>query len=207
MRRIVLACAFTGILSVPANALDGTPSPAIAPAIGPAVAPPGHIPNSQYWHNPNLLEQARQLQRRGDELLPGGTAGQGVDPLTGTWKLNLAKSTSTYPLNKSLTLNIVREGQNLVANADGVDAQGQPFKRVLQHIYDGQPHPTMGHPDFDSSAFTRVGNTVNVVRFKNGKVVEVAQYIIDPGKTYSGHSEGITANGQPYHDYLVWDWQ
>jgi hypothetical protein len=134
--------------------------------------------------------------------------GQGVDPFIGTWKLNTAKSTSSgYPLNKSLTLNIVREGQNLVANADGVDAQGQPFKRVLQHIYDGQPHPTTGNPDWDATAFTRVGNTINAVRFKNGKVVEVAQYIIDPGKTYSGHSEGVTANGQPYHDYLVWDRQ
>jgi hypothetical protein len=39
--------------------------------------------------------------------------GQGVDPFIGTWKLNTAKSTSTYPLNKSLTLNIVREGQTL----------------------------------------------------------------------------------------------
>jgi hypothetical protein len=135
--------------------------------------------------------------------------GQGVDPFIGTWKLNTAKSTSSgYPLFKSHTLNIVREGQNLVAKPDGVDAQGQPFKRVLQHIYDGQPHPiTGGSPDWDATAFTRVGNTINVVRFKNGKVVEVAQYIIDPGNTYSGHSEGVTANGQPYHDYLVWDRQ
>jgi hypothetical protein len=134
--------------------------------------------------------------------------GQSVDPFIGTWKLNTAKSTSSgYPLNKSSTLNIVREGQTLVANADGVDAQGQPFKRVTQHIYDGQPHPTTGNPDWDATAFTRVGNTINAVRFKNGKVVEVAQYIIDPGKTYSGHSEGVTANGQPLHDYLVWDRQ
>jgi hypothetical protein len=206
MKRTIFALAFL-TLTVPANALDGTPSPAIAPA----VAPPGHIfPNkSEYWHNPNLLEQARQLQRRGDELLaqanPGGRAG--VDPLIGTWKFNPEKSTSTGPMPKSMTLNMVREGQNIVNTNDGIDAQGQPFRFVLQHIYDGQPHPTTGSPNYDSTTFTRIGNTVNAIRFKNGKVTEVAQYIIDPGKTYSGHAEGVAANGQSYHYYFVWDRQ
>jgi hypothetical protein len=175
-----------GIFAMPAKAFDATPLP---PNTVPTFkAAPLDLP-------PGLLSQAPN------------PAKADVDPFIGTWKLNTAKSTSTYPLNKSHTLNIVREGQNLVANADGVDAQGQPFKRMLQHIYDGHPHPTTGNPDWDATAFTRVGNTINAVRFKNGKVVEVAQYIIDPGKTYSGHSEGVTANGQPYHDYLVWDRQ
>lgn len=133
--------------------------------------------------------------------------GQGVDPLIGTWKFNVAKSTATGPLARSMTLNMVREGQNIVNTNEGVDAQGRSFTLVIQHIYDGMPHPTTGSPNYDSTAFTRIGNTVNVVRFKNGKAVEVAQYVIDPGKTYSGHAEGIDANGQPYHSYLVWDRQ
>jgi hypothetical protein len=37
--------------------------------------------------------------------------GQGVDPLIGTWKMNLEKSTSTLPLSKSMTLTISGEGQ------------------------------------------------------------------------------------------------
>jgi len=133
--------------------------------------------------------------------------GQDVDPLIGAWKFNPAKSTSTRPLAKSITVNIVREGQDIVNTHDGVDAQGQPFKLVMHQIYDGMPHPTTGSPNYDSSAFTRIGNTVNAVRFKNGKIVEVAQFIIDPGKTYSGHAEGIAANGQPYHFFLWYDRQ
>jgi hypothetical protein len=133
--------------------------------------------------------------------------GQGVDPLIGTWKLNVEKSTSSGPLAKSQSITFTKDGPNMVNNGEGVDAQGQPYKFVFLHIYDGQPHPSSGGPNYDSSAFTRIGNTVNVVRFKNGKAVEVAQYILDPGKTYSGHAEGVAANGLPYHFYLVWDRQ
>jgi hypothetical protein len=151
MRRIVLACAFAGILSVPAF-------------------------------------------------------GQGVDPLIGTWKFNLEKSTSTAPLQRSATLTFAGEGQNLTNTAEGIDAQGQAFKFVYRHIYDGMPHPTTGNPDYDATTYTRIGNTINVVRFKNGKVVEVAQQVV-AGKTYTGTAEGNTENGQPYHYVLVFDRQ
>ena len=133
--------------------------------------------------------------------------GQGVDPLVGTWKQNLEKSTSTLPLAKSLTLTWSGEGQNFIDTAEGVDAQGQPFKFIFRHIYDGQPHPTTGSPDFDSTAYTRVGNTINAVRFKNGKAVEVAQAVIVPGKTYTLTQEGIDANNQPYRAVAVFDRQ
>jgi hypothetical protein len=134
--------------------------------------------------------------------------GQGVDPLIGTWKFNVEKSTlSTGQLPKSMILTVVSEGQDIVNTNDGVDAQGQSFKIVFRHIYDGQPHPTTGSPNYDSTTFHRIGNTINAVRFKNGKLVEVAQMIIDPGKTYTGRTEGVAASGQPYHYVYVFDRQ
>jgi hypothetical protein len=133
--------------------------------------------------------------------------GQGVDPLIGSWKLNLEKSTSNEPLQRSATLTAAREGQNIVNTSEGVDAQGQPFKFVFRHIYDGMPHPTTGNPDYDSTAYTRVGNTINAVRFKNGKTAEVNQVVIVPGKTFTGTAEGVHVNGQPYHYVLVFDRQ
>jgi hypothetical protein len=96
--------------------------------------------------------------------------GQGVDPLIGTWKLNLEKSTSTGLTPPKSQINTwSREGQTLIDTAEGVDAQGQPFKLVFRHIYDGMPHPTTGSPNYDSTAYTRIGNTINAVRFKQGK--------------------------------------
>ena len=60
----------------------------------------------------------------------GGTAfGQGVDPLIGTWKLNLEKSTVNFPLPKSVSFTVVKDGQNMVSTVEGVNNQGQPTKQ------------------------------------------------------------------------------
>ena len=185
MRRIILACALASLLGVPANALDGTPLP---PDTKPTFKPaPLDLP-------PLLLSQAAN---------PGGTAGQGVDPLIGTWKLNLEKSTTTFPLYKSMTTIWTGEGQNFIASNEGVDAHGQPFKVVFRHIYDGMPHPTTGSHDYDSTTYTRVGNTINGIRFRQGKVVEVMQEVITPGTFYTVTAEGIAAVGGPYHYVLM----
>jgi hypothetical protein len=133
--------------------------------------------------------------------------GQGVDPLIGTWKMNVEKSTSNSPLAKSQIQTWTGEGQTFTNNAEGVDAQGQPFKLVFRHIYDGMPHPTTGSPNYDATTYTRVGNTINAVRFRQGKTVEVGQIVIVPGKTYTVTGEGIAVNGQPYNFVLVFDRQ
>jgi hypothetical protein len=126
--------------------------------------------------------------------------GQGVDPLIGTWRMNVEKSTAvSAPQFQSLTQTYSGEGQNFIDTVEGVDAQGQSSKAVFRHIYDGMPHPTTGNPDYDSTAYTRVGNTINGVRFRQGKTVEVMQGVIVPSKTYTITAEGIAANGQPYH--------
>jgi hypothetical protein len=131
--------------------------------------------------------------------------GQGVDPILGTWKLNLEKSSGTG-LPKSWTLTFTGEGQNLIDTAEGVDAQGQSRRMVFKHIYDGQPHQTTGG-DYDETTYTRVGNTINSVRFRQGKVVEVGQAVIVPGRTYTLTSEGIDTNGQPYRGIGVYERQ
>jgi hypothetical protein len=132
--------------------------------------------------------------------------GQGVDPLIGTWKLNLEKSTSTGPMAKSEILHWTGEGQTFVDNADTVDANGRAYHTVYMHIYDGKPHPTTGNPDVDSSTYNRIGNVLSIARFKNGKQVSVAQAVIDPGKTYTITTGGII-NGQPFFSVGVYDRQ
>ena len=137
---------------------------------------------------------------------------QGVDPLIGTWKFNFEKSTQVGggPQLKSGTQTWTGEGQNFTNTAEGVNDQGQAFKVTFRHIYDGMPHPTpttLNNPDYDASAYTRVGNTINAVRFKQGKTVEVGQIVLVPGKTYTVTAEGIAANGQPYHYVLVFERQ
>jgi len=131
------------------------------------------------------------------------------NPLIGTWKLNLAKSKLAGPPPRSLTLTFAGEGQNLTNTAEIIDAQGQASKAVFMHIYDGKPHPTTGNPNYDSTAYTRVDtNTVNLVRFREGKQVETGHIVVSgDGKTYTATAEGTAANGQQYSIVLVYDRQ
>jgi hypothetical protein len=127
--------------------------------------------------------------------------GQGVDPLIGTWKLNYEKSTRSGFRSLTLTFTAA-EGRNLSAVADGVDSQCNQVHGTLIHTYDGMPHPTAGNPDADSTSYTRLEDTINVVRFKQGKVVEVSQSIIVTGKTYTNLGVSVV-NGQMVHFTLV----
>jgi hypothetical protein len=131
--------------------------------------------------------------------------GQSVDPLIGTWKLNTAKSTGA--IFRSLTLVFTAAGgPNLLGVTDGVDLQGNPFHGTLRHTYDGMPHPTDGSPDADTTSYTRLEDTINIVRFKQGKVVEVSQSVIGPNKTYTNSGTAL-ANGQVNHFVLVFEKQ
>jgi hypothetical protein len=134
--------------------------------------------------------------------------GQGVDPLIGKWKLNAAKSTGS--VYRSLTLTFTAgEGQNLIANGDGVDNQGKQVHLVFLHTYDGMPHPTTGDPAVsEASAYTRLVNTINIVRYRQGKPVDVSQSVINTeNKTYTVSGEAITADGQHVPYVMVYDRQ
>jgi uncharacterized ParB-like nuclease family protein len=134
--------------------------------------------------------------------------GQGVDPLIGTWKLNLEKSTFTGRVPpKSRTTTWAGEGQNLAVTVEGVEANGQPLKLIFGHIYDGQPQPVTGSPDYDSNTYHRIGNSISGIWFKNGKVVGLTQVQLVPGKTVTVIEEGIDAGDLPYHDVLVFERQ
>ncbi len=135
--------------------------------------------------------------------------GQSPNALIGTWKFNPEKSSGNIPFAKSSVLTFSGEGQNLRNTAEGIDAQGNPFKVTFIHIYDGKPHPTTGSPEYDSTAYTRVNsNNVNLLRFKDGKIAMIGYLTVSPdGKTYTGVAQGITANGYQWHSTLVYDRQ
>jgi hypothetical protein len=132
--------------------------------------------------------------------------GQGVDPLLGTWKLNLEKTTWTgSPAPKSMIMKHLADGQIIL---DFVGARGDTGTIKYTMEFSGQPTPSVGSPTYNATAHTRVGNTINEVYFKNGKPVSLAQSRMDASKTFFMHtSEGVDANGQPQGRVLVWERQ
>jgi len=133
-----------------------------------------------------------------------------ADPLLGTWKLNLAKSTfAPGPAPRSDILTYQGAGANLTATSEIVDSAGKTMNVVFMRIYDGQPHPTTGSPDYDTSAYTRVdANTYIISRTKAGRLVEVdTQVISQDGKTNTVNTRGVTAAGQPTNMVQVFEKQ
>jgi hypothetical protein len=96
------------------------------------------------------------------------------NPLVGSWKLNLAKSTySPGPPPRSQTITTQTEGQGLRFTVDTIDPQGNPTKTVLAGIDDGKSYPVAGNSDYDAASFKQINDsTAWIIRTKAGKVVQ-----------------------------------
>ena len=128
--------------------------------------------------------------------LPQVSFAQGSS-LVGTWKLNIEKSKFTGAALRSQTNTYQQDGQNIKGTVQAVDAQGNATTQVLIHIYDGQPHPLTGNPNYDARSYTRVdANTLISASMKAGKLVQVATIVISPdGKTFTTTNTGIQPSG------------
>jgi hypothetical protein len=142
--------------------------------------------------------------------------GQDVDPMIGTWKFNVAKSTwvGGPPIPQSMTMTYVADGPGLTGTLDIVGARGGKGTAKYTIIWDGQLHPVVGSPggqvsrEYDSTVYARFGDTINQIYYKDGKVVLVGSTFMDDNKnTFTGHFEGVAPNGQRTRRVLVWERQ
>jgi hypothetical protein len=128
------------------------------------------------------------------------------NPLIGTWKLNLAKSTySPGPPPRSQTISTQAEGQGLRFTIDTIDAQGNPAKAVLMAIDDGKSYPVTGASGYDATSFKTVNDsTAWIIRTNAGKVVQTLISVMSPdGKTWTVTTAGVTPNGQQLYNVAV----
>src|SRR5215813_11287403 len=98
---------------------------------------------------------------------------QATNPLIGTWKMNVAKSTvNVGVMNKSGTTKIEPVGAGVKVTVDTVTGDGTLQHWQFTSNYDGKEIAIIGNSPFgDSVAQTRVdANTVRSVYKKSGKV-------------------------------------
>jgi hypothetical protein len=133
------------------------------------------------------------------------------DPLIGTWKLNLAKSTySPGPPPRSLTRISEAVGQGWRVTFEGIDAQGNPTKAVFgPYFNDGKSYPVTGGLDYDAISYKRVnGSTVETTLTKAGKAVQTGTLVTSAdGKTLTITQTGVSANGQQINVVGLYDRQ
>jgi uncharacterized ParB-like nuclease family protein len=133
-----------------------------------------------------------------------------ADPVVGTWKLNVAKSTfSPGPAPKSQTRSYAESAQGMTLTVKTIAADGKESTTTLTFKVDGKPYPASGNPDFDSVAVTRVDAlTVHSIQTKAGANVGAAvRTVSKDGKTLTFAQKGTHATGQKYDDISVYDRQ
>lgn len=133
-----------------------------------------------------------------------------ADPVIGTWKLNLAKSTFTPgPAPKSQTRTYAESPQGIMLTIKTTAADGKDSTATLTFKEDGKSYPVTGNPDFDHVSVTRVdASTVHSTQLKAGEPVGTGvRTVSKDGKTLTFAQKGTHAAGGKYDDVSVYDRQ
>ena len=127
-------------------------------------------------------------------------AAQTDDPIVGSWKLDVAKSTyKPGPAPKSTTIVVAPEGKGIKVAVDAVNADGSPLKWGFTTVRDGkQEAPVTGNPMFDTVTASRDSATAGTNVYKKaGKVVMTTKVAIAAdNKSMTVTTTGTDPKGQ-----------
>ncbi len=135
-------------------------------------------------------------------------AAPAVDPLLGTWQLNVAKSTfSPGPAPKSDTRTYAATEQGTAMTWKNVGADGKEIVAKSTFKVDGKDYPLTGFANFDSISLKQVDDlTVHSTQKKGGKVVgTTTRTVSKDGKVLTLKSKGTSATGAAYDNVMVYD--
>ncbi|HET7217030.1 MAG TPA: hypothetical protein VFJ02_03245 [Vicinamibacterales bacterium] len=127
---------------------------------------------------------------------------QAPDPIVGTWKMDVAKSTyKPGPPPKSATVVITAEGKSIKVAVDAEMPSG-PMKWGYTSARDGKDVPVTGNPNYDTANATQTNpHEGTIVYKKDGKTVATTKTsVAKDGKTLTVTSDGTDAKGQAFHN-------
>jgi hypothetical protein len=135
-------------------------------------------------------------------------AAQAPDPLVGTWKLDVAKSTyKPGPAPKSVTVVIdPTAGKGIKVAIDVVPGDAAPMKVGYTSMRDGKDSPVTGHPAYDAVAITQTSPTEGTILYKMGgkPVVTAKTSVSKDGRTLTVTYTGTDPKGQAIHNVGVY---
>ena len=146
-----------------------------------------------------------------------GLFAQPASPLSGTWKLNLAKSNYT-PSNlapKSGTTRFDVTQDEIKAVIDGVDAQARTTHQEYTARFDGKDYPWKGtidgrpNPNQDAVAWKKIDDyTYETINKLKGQTLTTNRIVIArDGKTRTNTTTGTNAQGQTVSNTVVYEKQ
>ena len=135
-----------------------------------------------------------------------------ADVFTGTWKLNVAKSTFTAGMEvKARSVVIVEKGADLAISAAGTDGAGKATSvEYTLPVKGGAVSYTEGAPASGATAMTKRvdASTIDSTSSLNGKEVGSTHAAVSPdGKTLTRVVKGMDASGKAFTNTEVYDRQ
>jgi hypothetical protein len=133
-----------------------------------------------------------------------------ADPVVGTWKLDLVKSTfAGIPALKSQIRTYSRSGRDLTLKMKTVNAEGKETPTQATYKLDGKDYPSMGNPDFDSLSGTQIdSNTAEFTLSRTGKPVgKIRRAVSKDGRTLTINLVLTSADGVQKSALTVFDKQ
>ena len=157
----------------------------------------------------NILRSALlgTLLTIGTAALAAGTA---VDPVIGTWKLNVAKSKfgSSHVL-KSQTRIYSQSDKGITIEMKSVSADGKDMTTIATYQFDGKDYPVTGAAEYDSLSGRQIdANTAEFTLKKAGKTVATTRRTVSKdGKILTATADSSDAKGMKSQDLMVFDKQ
>ena len=137
-------------------------------------------------------------------------AGIDADPVAGTWKLNLAKSTfGGGPALKSQIRTYSQSAQGITLKMTTVSADGKETTTQTTYRLDGKDYPSMGNPDFDSLSGMRIDTNATEFALKRAgkRVGTIRRTVSKDGRTLTLNIVITNANGVQLSQLTVFDKQ
>jgi hypothetical protein len=136
------------------------------------------------------------------------SAARAADTLSGTWKLDVAKSTySPGPAPKSNTVKVESSEKEFKVDAKGEDAEGKPTHVHYEAKFDGKDYKVSGIAYADMVSVKRIdANTVESTLKKGGQVMmTVTTTVSADGKTRTTTFKGKNDKGQDVNNVAVYE--
>jgi hypothetical protein len=133
-----------------------------------------------------------------------------ADPVIGTWKLNLAKSTfSAGPALKRQTRIYSQSAEGITLNMKSVGADGKETNTQTTYHLDGRDYPVTGIPDYDTLSPKQIdANTAEFILKRAGKEVGTTRRTVSKdGKTLTTTTKLTNAKGEKVDQRTVLDKQ
>jgi hypothetical protein len=133
-----------------------------------------------------------------------------VDPLIGTWQMNVAKSRfSPGPAPRNVTVVYSQDGDWITARTEGVDGDGQPIKRTNRMKMDGNAYPMNGPNGQGTMAIKIIDDHTrdSVSKFDGGHSITTRTVFSKDWKTRTLTSRGMNAKGQKVDSVIVFERQ